>query len=93
VSQLNFDSLTASPELKQHWCNLTDWRRKETDRSLDPLDLAARWGAQYAAEKLASPPLTPEQQEALAALDRLLQHCTDNTGEAALRRFILGEAR
>ena len=38
------------------------------------------------------PPLTPEQQEALAALDRLLQHCSDNTGEAALRRFILGKA-
>lgn len=40
----------------------------------------------------ATPPLTPEQQEALAALDRLLQHCSDNTGEAALRRFILREA-
>ncbi len=38
----------------------------------------------------APPVLTPQQQHAMDALDNLLKHCTDNTGEATLRNFILG---
>lgn len=48
-------------------------------------ELLARYGGQAA-----PPPLTPQQQHALAALDNLLLNCTDNTGEAITRRAILG---